>query len=119
MTLTETLAACGISPTLADVPDRVVAYARRQLLSRLAGPRASLDHPLRRKIAPHLVGPSHGLPRRAASLLLALWPGRGASRVGGRPRRGASRTGVLRVLGGEPPGDLRDVIVDLESGLVG
>ena len=72
MTLTETLAAWGSGLTFDDVPDRVVAYARSQMLSQLAAARASLDHPLGRKIVAAFGPPTQADPRRAASVLASL-----------------------------------------------
>ena len=72
MTLTETLAAWGSALTFDDVPDRVVAYARSQVLSQLAAARASLDHPLGRKIVAAFGPPTQADPRRAASVLASL-----------------------------------------------
>jgi 2-methylcitrate dehydratase PrpD len=76
MTLTEELAAWASSLTLDDVPERVVSYARSQVLSQLAAARAALDHPLGRKVVAAF-GPAtqpdpHGAARVLAALTMAL-----------------------------------------------
>ncbi|MCZ7530212.1 MAG: MmgE/PrpD family protein [Acidimicrobiia bacterium] len=72
MTLTEELAAWASTMTLDDVPDRVVAYARSQVLSQLAAARASLDHPLGQKVVTAFGAPTQPDPHRAATVLASL-----------------------------------------------
>ena len=72
MTLTEELAAWGSALALDDVPERVVAFARSQVLSQLAAARATLDHPLGRKVVAAFGPPTQDDPRRAAAVLASL-----------------------------------------------
>lgn len=72
MTLTEELAAWASSLCLHDVPERVRSYARSQVLSQLAAARATLDHPLGRKIVEAFGPPTQPDPRRAATVLAML-----------------------------------------------
>lgn len=72
MTLTEDLAGWGSALAYDDVPVRVVAYARSQVISQLAAARAALDHPLGRKIVEAFGPPTQADPRRAAAVLASL-----------------------------------------------
>ncbi len=72
MTLTEELAAWGSGLAFEDVPERVVGYARSQVLSQLAAARAALDHPLGRKVVAAFGPPTQDDPRRAAAVLASL-----------------------------------------------
>lgn len=72
MTLTEQLATWASSLTLADVPDRVVSFARSQVLSQLGAARAGLEHPLGRQVVDAFGPPTQQDPRRAATVLAAL-----------------------------------------------
>jgi len=72
MTLTEELAAWAATMTLDDVPGRVVAFARSQVLSQLAAARAALDHPLGRKVVAAFGEPTQRDPRRGATVLASL-----------------------------------------------
>jgi len=72
VTLTEELAGWGSGLAFDDVPGRVVAYARSQVLSQLAAARATLDHPLGRKIVEAFGPPVQDDPRRAAAVLASL-----------------------------------------------
>lgn len=75
MTLTEQLAAWASRLSLDDVPDRVVAYARSQVLSQLAAARATLGHPLGRKVVEAFGPPLQSDPKRSAYVLAALTMG--------------------------------------------
>ncbi|HEX8742759.1 MAG TPA: MmgE/PrpD family protein [Thermoleophilaceae bacterium] len=55
-----------------QVPERVVAYARSQLLSELAGARAALGHTLGRKLTQAFGSPLSDDPKQAAHVLAAL-----------------------------------------------
>jgi 2-methylcitrate dehydratase PrpD len=57
---------------LADVPDRVVAYAKSQIMSNVAAARATLAHPLGARIVGAFGAPSQDDPARAAHVLAAL-----------------------------------------------
>jgi 2-methylcitrate dehydratase PrpD len=72
MTLTEELAAWASTMTFDDVPDRVVAYARSQVLSQLAAARAALDHPLGEKVVAAFGAPTQQDPLRAATVMASL-----------------------------------------------
>jgi 2-methylcitrate dehydratase PrpD len=72
MTLTEELAAWASSLTLDDVPERVVAYARSQVVSQLAAARATLGHPLGEKVVAAFGAPTQADPHAAARVLAAL-----------------------------------------------
>jgi 2-methylcitrate dehydratase PrpD len=72
MTLLETLAGWGSGLALADVPDRVVAYARLQILSQLGSIRAGLRHPFGQQIQAAFGTPAQADPRRAAYVMAAL-----------------------------------------------
>jgi 2-methylcitrate dehydratase PrpD len=72
MTLTEELATWASRLSLDDVPERVVSYARSQVLSQLAAARAALDHPLGEKVVAAFGPPTQADPRRAATVLAAL-----------------------------------------------
>lgn len=72
MTLTTELAEWASSMDLDDVPPRVIAYAKSQLLSHLAAVRASLGHPLGQKIVRAFGSPLVADPYQAAYVLAAL-----------------------------------------------
>lgn len=72
MTLTERLAAWAATLVFEDVPERVLSYARSQVLSQLAAARASLDHPLGQKVVAAFGPPTGPDPRRAAMVLASL-----------------------------------------------
>lgn len=75
MTLTEELAAFASRLSLDDVPDRVVAYARSQVVSQLAAARATITHPLGRKVVEAFGPPHQADPKRSAYVLAALTMG--------------------------------------------
>jgi len=58
--------------SLDDVPDRVVAFARSQVLSQLGAARAGLAHDLGRRTVRAFGSPTQEDPRRAAYVLAAL-----------------------------------------------
>lgn len=72
MTLTVRLAAWASSMRFDDIPDRVIRYARSQVLSQLAATRATLDHPLGHKVVSAFGPPTQADPRRSATVLAAL-----------------------------------------------
>ncbi len=72
MTLTETLAGWASTLTPADVPPRVTAYARSQVISQLAAARATLAHPLGARVVATFGLPTQDDPTRAATSLAAL-----------------------------------------------
>jgi len=72
MTLTEDLAGWASRLRFEDVPERVIAYARSQVLSQLAAARAALDHPLGRKVVAAFGPPTQEDPRQAAVVLASL-----------------------------------------------
>lgn len=72
MTLTETLGGWASRLTLDDVPPRVVAYAKSQILSQLAAARASLDHDLGRRVVRSFGPPLQADPKRSAYVLATL-----------------------------------------------
>jgi 2-methylcitrate dehydratase PrpD len=72
LTATEELSAWASRLRLSDVPARVVAMAKSQVLSQLAAIRAGLDHPLGRRIVRALGPPFQADARRSACVLAAL-----------------------------------------------
>lgn len=72
MTLTETLAGWAAALTPDDVPARVLAFARSQVISQLAAARATLAHPLGEKVVATFGPPTQDDPTRAAVSLAAL-----------------------------------------------
>lgn len=71
-TLTEQLAAWAAPLRFEDIPERVVSYARSQILSQLAAARATLDHPLGEKVRAVFGRPLQADPHRSAVALAAL-----------------------------------------------
>lgn len=72
MTLTEELAGWASRLSFEDIPDRVVAFARSQVISQLAAARATLDHPFGDRIAATFGSPVQSEPKGAATTLAAL-----------------------------------------------
>ncbi|MDP8942506.1 MAG: MmgE/PrpD family protein [Actinomycetota bacterium] len=72
MTLTESLAAWASGLELDEVPSRVVAYAKSQILSQLAAVRAGLGHPLGAAITRAFGSPLGTDPVQSAYVLAAL-----------------------------------------------
>lgn len=72
MTLSEELAGWASTMVFDEVPQRVVGYARSQVLSQIAAARAALDHPLGKKIVEAFGPPTQDDPRRAAAVLASL-----------------------------------------------
>jgi 2-methylcitrate dehydratase PrpD len=72
MTLIEELAGWAAGLALEDVPARVVAYARSQLLSQLAAARAARGHPLGAALERAFGPPLADDPKQAACTLAAL-----------------------------------------------
>ncbi len=73
MTLTERLAAWAAGLAFDDVPPRVVAYAKSQVLSQLGAARATRSHPLGPAIVQALGDPASAPdPKQAACALAAL-----------------------------------------------
>ena len=72
MTLLEELAEWASTLDLDDVPARVVAYAKSQVLSQLAAARATLSHPLGAAITQAFGSPIGAGPAQAAYALAAL-----------------------------------------------
>jgi 2-methylcitrate dehydratase PrpD len=72
MTGAEQLAGWASELALTDVPDRVVAYAKSQVLSQLAAARSGLQHPLGTAITRAFGSPLQADAKRAAYVLAAL-----------------------------------------------
>src|SRR5664279_5857457 len=71
-TILEELAGWASQLQLHDVPDRIIAYASSQLLSQLGTVRASMTHPLGRKLQAAMGSPLQIDPARAAIVQGAL-----------------------------------------------
>ena len=72
MGVAEQLAQWGSRLELDDVPERVVSFARSQVVSQLAAARAALDHPLGGRLLRAFGDPLQDDPERAAYVLAAL-----------------------------------------------
>ncbi len=72
MTLAERLGAFATGMQLEDVPERVRSFARSQVLSQLAAARATLGHPLGRRLVQAFGGPLQADPKAAAFCLGTL-----------------------------------------------
>ncbi|MDP9072719.1 MAG: MmgE/PrpD family protein [Actinomycetota bacterium] len=73
--LTEELSSWASGLTLDQVPDRVVRYAKSQIISQLAAARAGMAHPLGQRVMRAFGRPFEGDGRQTASALagLAAW----------------------------------------------
>ena len=72
MTITEQLAAWAAPLTYDDIPERVVGFARSQVVSQLAAARAALAADLGRMVVDAFGRPLQGDPKATASVLSAL-----------------------------------------------
>ena len=112
----------GVRQEILDDIHTVLATAQRVagrawVSDSILHPLMSVVGPLTDEFAQHL--PARDLDSAEQALLRQFTTRYAAHRRRGQHPAGAFRTASLEVFGQEPSGDLRDIIVDLESGLVG
>jgi 2-methylcitrate dehydratase PrpD len=72
VTVLEDLAEWASQLELEDIPDRVIGYAKSQIVSQLAAARAGMTHPLGQKVMSAFGSPRQQDPRQAACVMAGL-----------------------------------------------